>query len=545
MDFASISGKGSMRRKSLLHVLGKQPSSSSSTNSYPHSHRQSSIPVSNPNPFPHSAPSSTYSTPQTATLANFPDEGVYSPTSTAVEYDSISFASTSRTVSQSSHPHHGHGHGHSYGGHGHGGRSASANYLLGGGGGDSKSISTTIGPGSSSGSGVGGQSGSAATGAVGLKRPEDLFRVVRERMLSWSYMMEWYQGDTHWLNTVRIPRSTIEQTLGAKHLESRARNFYILGISLSAMFDIPSASDYLKALIKLLDEWESWAEGSGGGKGVKNLFRGQKSARKMTGTGSMISDFAAGGFDGSESYLLNVNMPFVPDFFQVHSSACSIIRDIYKKLLGMFLPLPSISSIPQSSTLVPGSLIHPSTIIHSAPLETPFTAISNPKSPGASSLSTATFPTTGYGVLSPTNGSVIDNLGGGAGAGGGGYDALQALIAGDLPSDRTLVGDGQKLTPQVVELFLKVDTKLKKHFSILIREGDTLARKVLDDELGLLLNSLNPGSKPLSFDTTAATTGSNAATGGGGGGTGYGTVNVGRLGKLEEEERKERDFGTI
>ncbi|KAK8843463.1 hypothetical protein IAR55_007120 [Kwoniella newhampshirensis] len=531
MDFGSLpgmSGKSSMRRKSLLQALGKQPSSSSASSSS-HSHRQSALPLplSLPSSYPHShphnssssAPSSTYSTPQTASTAHFPlgisgggdgSNEVYSPASNS-EYDHMSFTSTSRTISNV------------YGtgtGSGHGGssRSTSANHVL-----RDKSASAT-----KEGDKMG--SGSAAGGAGMIRRPEDLFRVVRERMLGWSYMMEWYQGDTHWLNSVRIPPSSIEQALGPKHLETRARNFYVLGVSLSAMFDIPSAGDYLKASIKLLDEWESWAEGSGGSKGVKNLFRGQKSARKVTGTGSMVSEFAAMGFDGSESYLLNVNMPFIPDFFQVHSSTCSIIRDIYKKLLGMFLPLPATSTLPSVHT---GSLLHPSTIIHSAPLEAPF---NNPKSPGASSvLSTATFPNqpqpgygSGNGVTSPTYNSVIDNLGtiGSGTAFGAGYDALQALIAGDLPNDRTLIGDGQKLTPQVVELFVKMDTKLKKHFSILIREGDTLARKMLDDELASLLNTLNPGTKPLHFDLGSAT-------------------HMGRMGRSEEEERRERDFGTI
>lgn len=42
-----------------------------------------------------------------------------------------------------------------------------------------------------------------------------------------------------------------------------------------------------------------------------------------------------------------------------------------------------------------------------------------------------------------------------------GGDALLAFIAGDVPGDRTLVGDVQKLTPQVSELFTKADAKLK------------------------------------------------------------------------------------
>ncbi|WVF65733.1 hypothetical protein IAT40_000465 [Kwoniella sp. CBS 6097] len=440
----------------------------------------------------------------------------------------IGLGGPSGSASSSSH---GHAHGHG------GGRSVSANYSI--------------------------KEKGKDNGGLVLRRPEDVFRLVRERMLSWSYMMEWYQGDTHWLNTVRIPRHTLELVIGAKSLESRARNYYVLGISLSALFDIPSSGEFLKALLKLLDDWESWAEGSGS-KGVKNLFRGQRNARKVTAGGSIMSDFTA-GMDGAESYLLHVNLPFIPDFYQTHSSICSIIRDIYKKLLSMFLPpSPSSSSLPPSQSA--NSLHHPSTIIQSAPLDIPFGSVGpTPKSPAAS-IAAATF--TSHQVTSPTSepghgGYNPSSFGGTAnpahaaqsfGATSGG-DALQAFIAGELPSDRTLVGDGQKLTPQVVELFLKVDGKLKKHFSTLLREGDTLARRVLDDELASLLHSLSPGAKALNFDYNAATTNSGAgwstmsstSTTVNSNYANMGTVSgiPGGLMGLMEEERRERDFGTI
>ena len=41
-----------------------------------------------------------------------------------------------------------------------------------------------------------------------------------------------------------------------------------------------------------------------------------------------------------------------------------------------------------------------------------------------------------------------------------------------------------------------------------MREADTLARRVLDDELAALTASLLPGAQPLKFDLTAAQSGS-------------------------------------
>ncbi|WVR09209.1 hypothetical protein IAU60_006271 [Kwoniella sp. DSM 27419] len=519
MDFnsLSISGKSSMRRKSLLQAFGKGSSAS----------RQSAIPL-NAHSQSHastSAPSSTTTTPLTNHPATFgADEmGVYSPTS---EYDTFSMSSSS-AMGTSRHPSVSHGHGYGHAGpagqphplgpgHGQGGRSISANYTLKEKGRDKEN-----------------------SGTMALRRPEDVLRLVKERMLSWSYMMEWYQGETEWLSTVRIPRSVLESTIGGKALESRARNYHVLGTSLSALFDIPSAVECLRALVKLLDDYDSFADG-GGGKGVKNLFRGQRSARKVTTGGSILSEYAAA--DGSESYLLNVTLPFVPDFYQVHSTLCSIIPDMYKKLLGMFLPP---SSAPHQAPTPTSSLLHPSTIIHSAPLDSPFAPGPLGPSYSPASATTATFPnplasptstsdhghTRGHRYGQSFSGAIKPVSHGGSVVGpdqAGSVDALSAYIAGDLPSDRTLVGDGQKMTPQIAELFLKADAKLKKHFSLLVREGDALARKVLDDELGSLLGTLT-GSGGLTFENMAKT--------GHGDAHGWAGNNPGGLAGVAEDER--------
>ena len=190
--------------------------------------------------------------------------------------------------------------------------------------------------------------------------------------------------------------------------------------------------------------------------------------------------------------------PFAPDFFQVHSSACSIIRDLYKKLLGMVLPHPaSWHGLPKSDK---HSLFHPSTFIHSArtsdlaALNSGHSTVSaqpngyqssiagsnsfagsstlldsndgDPKSPGGFSVTSfgdASWETTPMATTSRTSGTVTaqGNNSWGDSSSTTQHDAFQAFILGELPPDRTLVGDGQKLTPQVIELFLKVDAKLR------------------------------------------------------------------------------------
>ena len=74
-------------------------------------------------------------------------------------------------------------------------------------------------------------------------------------------------SDIHWFNTVKVSRSAMEASLGPSKVDQRAKNFFILGASLAPLFDIISVVDFLRSLLKLLEEWESYAEGSGG-KGV-------------------------------------------------------------------------------------------------------------------------------------------------------------------------------------------------------------------------------------------------------------------------------------
>jgi hypothetical protein len=150
--------------------------------------------------------------------------------------------------------------------------------------------------------------------------------------------------------------------------------------------------------------------------------------------------------------------PFTPDYFQVHASTCSIIRDVYKKLMNMLLP-----SVQGARTNDPayGTLLHPSAFINVRSNET--------------------------GMISV---------------------ATDAALFGDMPKNSAFVGEGQKLVQPVIDLLLKVDGKLKKHYASLVRDGDTIARRVLDDELSALNASMTSGpalrfNPPIHLETAA------------------------------------------
>jgi hypothetical protein len=69
--------------------------------------------------------------------------------------------------------------------------------------------------------------------------------------------------DTHWLNTVKVRRELVEKELGASKLDQRARQYFILGTSLAMLFDITVAGDFLRALSRLLDDWDYYCEKGG------------------------------------------------------------------------------------------------------------------------------------------------------------------------------------------------------------------------------------------------------------------------------------------
>ncbi|BEJ13725.1 hypothetical protein CspHIS471_0308990 [Cutaneotrichosporon sp. HIS471] len=297
-----------------------------------------------------------------------------------------------------------------------------------------------------------------------VRRVEDVFVLVRERVFQWSYLMQWYNGDQPWLNMVHVERSALEAALGTKQLDTLARQEYALGLSLAALFDIAGAQDFLRAAYQLMGEWEQWSEQSANsGKVVgpiRNFFRPRRPVpRPSAAQSTSTAEVTIASIDASsDAFLVLAVMPFTPDYFQVHASTCSIIRDVYKKLLNMVLP--NVAGARNTDPAY-GTLLHPSAFISVRGNETGIWSV-----------------------------------------------ATDAALFGDMPKNSAFVGEGQKLTQPVIDLLLKVDGRLKKHYSSLVRDGDTIARRVLDDELSALNASMTTGpalrfNPPIHLETVA------------------------------------------
>ena len=84
----------------------------------------------------------------------------------------------------------------------------------------------------------------------------------------------------------------------------------------------------------------------------------------------------------------------------------------------------------------------------------------------------------------------------------------------------------------------------------MLREGDVLARKILDDELALLTNSLTTGA-PIKFDYLAALSGTGNGWYSGSMGNELNSTGVSTASRTSESEGwdeaevRERDFGTM
>jgi len=148
------------------------------------------------------------------------------------------------------------------------------------------------------------------------------------------------------------------------------------------------------------------------------------------------------------------------------------------------LPLgiaPPPKPLPDFTDTVPSqSLLHPSTFIFSAPIDAVLRAnpqlnsvpqfssqesMYNGHSGHGSAYSTPTAYHNSMDSPGPRNGRETPFGQSAAGFppenGPVQHDAFEAFVNGDLPSSHCLIGDGQQVTPQIIDTFVKVDAKLK------------------------------------------------------------------------------------
>ncbi|KAG8983486.1 hypothetical protein FRB93_007247 [Tulasnella sp. JGI-2019a] len=311
---------------------------------------------------------------------------------------------------------------------------------------------------------------------------EYLREMCRKRISTLQYLKSIHSGQSHWFSTVLITRTDLERTFTTSVKKQRTYRWATLGMSLSNLFDITAPQDFLRALLALMQEYESVPEDTVKPK-MRNLFRGAKLPKKSGG-----GEFGA-YLDADTSYLVSPHIPFALDYFQVAFAFFDVLAEVYKRLSSMLGP----SNFTSSNTMGPSGygLIPPAM--------TPYTTISN-TSPGVS-LDVA------------RDGNPYFH--GSNGAGGPNSERLSPMgmgVTGLMPaisisSSYTVQsppfanypGSPPPTTwsPSYGDMLAKVDAKFMRIITAILKKIDETARNRIREELASLnplLQNLSPGA---------------------------------------------------
>lgn len=218
---------------------------------------------------------------------------------------------------------------------------------------------------------------SSGTPSIAVTTPDSLSQLIEKRTASWSYLERAHSSSPdRWFQTVQISQAQIErhlvETLGSVKFAQKTRNLFVLGMSLGPVLKAEGPTEFCKALIRVLDEWEIWNEGTLNGRATggvvsglelpilpshrliyssleqKNLFRNQRSARKSTSSSvetpydlgnpgnpshpNSSSGTSSPGVSRSTSALVMINLPFALDYCQVVTTLCNMFRQLYNRL---------------------------------------------------------------------------------------------------------------------------------------------------------------------------------------------------------------------
>ncbi|KAG0660835.1 hypothetical protein C6P46_004390 [Rhodotorula mucilaginosa] len=211
----------------------------------------------------------------------------------------------------------------------------------------------------------------APTGSLGSTL-EGLRTLVHKRKTAWTYLKNAADG-----RTILLTGDDLRIAFPNEKMRNRSIRFTVLGMSLSSLLDILPAHDFLRGLLALVQEFEAIPEERFGGKHQqKGLFKVGSRSRK--GTGSLSGSSSGGGVgggggdfgmaiaaDGGDSSMLFMpNIPFELDYFQVLTTMCEILVEIYTRI-GSYLG-PSMSASSTTSLSATGLFPQPPMVARGA-----------------------------------------------------------------------------------------------------------------------------------------------------------------------------------
>ncbi|CUA75150.1 hypothetical protein RSOLAG22IIIB_01797 [Rhizoctonia solani] len=329
---------------------------------------------------------------------------------------------------------------------------------------------------------------------------EALQHIVQRRLQVLTMLKSSHEGNDFWFNTILLTREDLAKPLNNAKMRNRTYRFTLLCMSLSALFEVqntqitnpPTASDFLRSLLGTLSEFDQFI-GSGAEKAglgmmmglvdteargkMRNLFRANKAARRP-GT-SNGSELTANDSSSDHSYLLFPSLPFLLDYFQVLPTFCDILIALYHRLAHLLGTNPSTTAA------------------------APFAFLPHPSPPPDASVGSVYSNAPGIcGTIGGLPGSDLWSL---LNAGLGRDSGMAGAGLGQMVGSAGNQGDTIQWTPPLLEMVMKIDVKVKKILSILLKELDAIARDSIRDELSsldpqaLLRNVTSPTSGETNF----------------------------------------------
>ncbi|KAL5635848.1 hypothetical protein ACGC1H_004597 [Rhizoctonia solani] len=329
---------------------------------------------------------------------------------------------------------------------------------------------------------------------------EALQHIIQRRLQVLTMLKSSHEGNDFWFNTILLTREDLAKPLNNVKMRNRTYRFTLLCMSLSALFEVqntqitnpPTASDFLRSLLGTLTEFDQFI-GSGAEKAglgmmmglvdteargkMRNLFRANKAARRPGANGS--SELTANDSSSDHSYLLFPSLPFLLDYFQVLPTFCDILIALYHRLAHLLGTNPSTTA------------------------SAPFAFLPHPSPPPDASVGSVYSNAPGIcGTIGGLPGSDLWSL---LNAGLGRDPGLAGAGLGQMVGSTGNQGDIIQWTPPLLEMVMKIDVKVKKILSILLKELDAIARDSIRDELSsldplaLLRNMTSPTSGETNF----------------------------------------------
>ncbi|XP_006458575.1 hypothetical protein AGABI2DRAFT_183594 [Agaricus bisporus var. bisporus H97] len=312
---------------------------------------------------------------------------------------------------------------------------------------------------------------------------EFLRDLVQKRLVTLSYIRNVHEGKSHWFHTLLITRADLDREFNNESMKKRTYRFAILGFNLSNLLDINNPHDLLRAILNTITEHEQSKDESDRPK--MKIFKKGISIKKGVG-----SEFA--GSDDA-SYLTMLHTPFALDYHETVLSLLDVISEAYNRISKILGP----SSIPHSASLGPLSGVTPypgvsylfASEANNYSSQYPTTNFANSSShlllhtssPNPNHQQPVQFPsvtnsTTTLPVPSEPDNSLwsianASSVGMGMGAG-----FSQPTV--NWSSSQS-------------DMIVKIDSKLKKIISLLLKDLDALARKGILDELASMYTSVD------------------------------------------------------